>query len=529
MRRPLAVFLAGLFAILAVFALSLLMASGASAASVAVSEGQRTAGPVFGSGRLPGDAVLGAPAHNEPGSILAVPPAQIILTCTTTITTPNSDVTNNFNIPSAAGVFLLPYNNLSLMTPGVPPGISVTVQTQYFRLDAVGGQHYLVSAQPNTGSSYNLNINVYDAGGTRVFTGTKPLSSLGISIDYVPQQTATYYFAIFHQGSNCPPSGTYRLTVDGPATNTPTATGSPSPTGSATTAATAIPGADRYEPNFDFDRSTLIALNLKYTNLNFAPWSGSDPNSPDNDFYRVWVKPGLLVTCETLDLGPGVDTNMILYDNNRNGIGGSVDVDRAEGNFGSRLSYYVTYEGWLYILVGNEYPIDPPTLAVNYTYSVQCVTGFPTSTPTRTPAPVTPSPVIPTNTPSPSPVPTLAPTETPTPLSFRVIQLPTATPLGQRTVLVPLSLTVYYDLNNNGNPDPGEGVVGISARVIDVTTGQELLRGFTDEFGFASLTVQASGVVRLVVPYLNYSVIVPTSGSSVVLRIAPHNLPGAIP
>jgi hypothetical protein len=99
---------------------------------------------------------------------------------------------------------------------------------------------------------------------------------------------------------------------------------------------TPIPGADRYEPNFNFDGATLFALGVKYTNLNFAPWAGSDPNSPDNDFYKVYVKPGLLVTCETLELAPGVDTNLILYDNNTNGIGGSEDIDRAAGNFASR-------------------------------------------------------------------------------------------------------------------------------------------------------------------------------------------------
>jgi hypothetical protein len=65
--------------------------------------------------------------------------------------------------------------------------------------------------------------------------------------------------------------------------------------------------------------------------------------------------------------------------------------------------------------------------------------------------------------------------------------------------------------------------------VIDVITGQELRHGFTDANGFVSLTTQATGVVRLVVPYLSYSVVIQPSGSQITLRIAPSDLPDSIP
>jgi hypothetical protein len=288
-----------------------------------------------------------------------------------------------------------------------------------------------------------------------------------------------------------------------------------------------LPGADRFEPNFDFDRAGLIALNVKVTNLNFVPSAIADPYSRDDDWFKVWVKPGLLVTCETLDLAPGVDTNLILFDNNRNTIGGNDDKNRADGDFGSRVSYYVTYEGYLYLDVGQ--PFAPlPNEVGGFTYSVQCFTGTgPTLTPSPTRIPITPSP---SNTFTPSPTPTFSPTPTPTPPFIQVRPLPTVTPGGQPPrVVVPISLQVYYDLNDNRAPDPGEGVVGVSARVIEVASGEQLAHGFTDEFGFASLTVNASGVVRLVVPYLNYSVLIQPSGSAVNLRIAPHDLPNAIP
>ena len=59
----------------------------------------------------------------------------------------------------------------------------------------------------------------------------------------------------------------------------------------------------------------------------------------------------MLVTCRTLDLTPGTDTNLILYDNDRNGINGNDDVNRAAGDLSSSVSYYVTYRGlvvWLW-------------------------------------------------------------------------------------------------------------------------------------------------------------------------------------
>jgi hypothetical protein len=275
----------------------------------------------------------------------------------------------------------------------------------------------------------------------------------------------------------------------------------------------------------------LIALDQAETNLNFVPAPGSPLTEPDNDFFKLWVKPGERVTCQTQDLSGFTDTNMIVYDNNRNGIGGNDDIDRANGNRASKVTYYGTYEGWLYILIGNVYPIEEPAKdASKFTYTLLCSEGFgPTATPTNTRVPVTPPTPVPTNTPTPSLSPTSSPTLTPTPPFIQVRPLPTATTAGQRTFVIPISLQVYYDLNNNRVPDPGEGVVGVSARVVDVTTGRELTHGFTDGFGFASLTVSAPDVVRLIVPYLNYSVVVQTSGVSLALRIAPYDLPIVIP
>jgi hypothetical protein len=521
-----AAFAAGFIALCAVATLSLLVAAGANAApgEAAGQASSQASGPALGD---VAGSIFGAPAHSDPLSFDAIIAAQDPLTCTLATTT-TSDVVGNYSFATAVDLINV-FNNLSLAPGNL--GQVVTVNTQYFRLpSAIVGMHYIVEGVPNGVGNYNLGIIVYDAAFTPVLTDTNALDNSSARVDLLATNIGPYYFAVSHISPVCP-SGTYRLTTTGPATATPTPTRTPTPTGSPTGSATATPtglvGADRFEPNFDFDRASLIALNVEYTALNFVPWSGADPNQPDNDFYKVWVKPGQLVTCETLKLSAYTDTNLILYDNNRNGIGGNEDIDRSAGNLASRLSYYVTYEGWLYALIGNVYPIDNPSQAFNFTYSFQCFTGTgPTSTPTATSPPVTRSP---TSTPTPSPSLTSSPTSTPTPPFIQVRLMPTATPAGQRGVLVPLSLQVYYDVNNNRVPDPGEGIVAISSRVVDVTTGQELAHGFTDEFGFASLTVNASGVVRLVVPYLNYSVLVQPSGSSIALRVAPHSLPNAIP
>ncbi|MEN8097655.1 MAG: hypothetical protein ABFQ89_01140, partial [Chloroflexota bacterium] len=148
---------------------------------------------------------------------------------------------------------------------------------------------------------------------------------------------------------------TYRLWVDEiPPTSTPlpTATGTPLPATNTPPPATSIPGADAFEPNYNFELSSIIAANVKYDNLNFVPWAGSDPNQPDNDFFRLWVKPGMNLVCETLNLAAGTDTNLILYFGPSFENQGPGNDDKAPGELGSRVTWFSTYTGWLYVLVG---------------------------------------------------------------------------------------------------------------------------------------------------------------------------------
>jgi hypothetical protein len=307
-------------------------------------------------------------------------------------------------------------------------------------------------------------------------------------------------------------------------TPTPSATptGTPTPTSTPAPPPTATPGGipDALEPNYDFDRATLIGLGAKYTSLNFVPLV---PGTEDNDFFKLWVKPGMVVTCETLDLTPGTDTNMIIYDANRNGIAGNDDVDPRAGELRSRVTVGVTWEGWMYVLVGQ----GGRGIVYGSGYSLQCNVGLPptpTPTPTRTPRPITEVPPPPTAMPFPTLIPT--PPATPTPLRLRVQALEaTPTPAGPR---IEVTVRIYYDANGNGAPDPGEGVIGIPMGLIALRGGRWIAQGTTDEEGQAALMGSAEGAVRLVVPYLGIVRSV-ESGQTVLIRLNPAPLPERLP
>ena len=159
------------------------------------------------------------------------------------------------------------------------------------------------------------------------------------------------------------PAPTWTLTMT-PTPSTPAPT--PYPTATSTPPLCVV-GLDRFEPNYDFDHAATIAIGITYDSLNFIPWCGE---TEDNDFFKIWVKPGLRYTCETMNLAPGLDTNIIIYDHNRNPLGGNDDATL--GDYRSRISYLATYEGWLYVLVGHGGRF-PYAEVQNSTYSLRCL------------------------------------------------------------------------------------------------------------------------------------------------------------
>ncbi len=327
-------------------------------------------------------------------------------------------------------------------------------------------------------------------------------------------------------GSNRQTTGqTYNLILtDLVATPTPT----PGPTSTPKPGSTSIPGLDQFEPNYDFAHAATLGTGITYQ-ANFIPWGGA---TEDNDYYKIWIKPGLHFTCETLDLAPGVDTNMIVYDGNYSDIGGNDDIEL--GEYRSRLTYFSTYEGWLYILVGHGGRL-PSSELENSDYKLLCEMRVPgQSTATSTPEPngtpdltTTPGSQTATPTPSGSPIATPTPAED---LTVRPLTTPTPVPATTPAPhFIPISLLVYFDANDDRQPGAGEGISGISVQAYEVATNQLLAQGFTDEQGNLEFTVASSGPARVSVPFFGFSQLVAGEGASIYLRVPPQPLPEGAP
>ncbi len=314
---------------------------------------------------------------------------------------------------------------------------------------------------------------------------------------------------------------TYNLSVVELAPNTPTPTNTPLPTFTPTPFPA---GADQYEYNGDFDFATLIAPGVKLSGLTFVPFQPPSPNTVDNDFFKLPVKQGVFYTCETQDLAGGADTNIIVYNQDRVGIGGNDDIspeDKAQGRFQSRFSWLSAYTGYAYILVGD---VNPPRAgeAQARSYSLICNIGLP-ATPTPTPDPnpptATPPPLPPTPLP---PEPTLTPFPTPRAAQNLIIQRfdarPTPAPPGPTPTprLLIIDVHVFNDYNRNNLLDAGEGIARASVRLADERTGTPLAQGFTDADGRARFPLSNDGPVRVNVPAFNFSTVVT---DSVTLRI----------
>ncbi len=461
-----------------------------------------------------------------------------VLPCRVAITT-TSSIPNIYTAETAASV--ASYTGLALVpSPTNPvsptqPAVVPPVDNWFYLDNATPNFQYTFQADPEGSGNYNIGMEIYSGSPgalALVASNVDTSDGNGAKITTTFSGVSRHYIRIYQISDSCS-GGTYRLIYSSVApTGTPSKTPSLTSTiGPTPTPYAGAPNSDRFEPNNEFDSATTIGLNVKYDKLNFVQWD-VDSDEWDNDYFKVRVKPGMLVTCRTMDLTAGTDTNLILYDIDRNGINGNDDVNRAAGDLSSSVSYYVTFEGWLYGLAGEGFARPVAEQAVTG-YSYECTIGTqftPTPAPTSTDAPDMPTrtPVTPvTPTPTETLIPT--PTLTPTPPFVKVEPLPTATSPGLPMVQVPVSLLVYYDANNSNKYDPGEGIVGISARVIDLTTGKLLAQGLTDETGRVAFTVSAPGAVQLVVPYLSFSDIILPSGKAVTVRVSGRELPRAIP
>jgi len=255
---------------------------------------------------------------------------------------------------------------------------------------------------PNFGNS--------DGAGQLAYNDDYRVGDRGSSIEFVGIYDGRYWLKIWNKDPG-PRSGapgynpSYNVAVQEVTAVSVTATPGPTPYPQ---------GADRFEYNGDWDSSTLIAPNAKYDNLNFVPFQPPTRDTIDNDFFRMPVKQGVYYTCETLDLSPGTDTNLIAFNQNApqnrdaSLIAGNDNISMLEasrGNFASRVSWLSGYTGIAYLLVGD---VTPPRAneAQARSYALQCTIGLPPSpTPTIDPNP--------TSTPRPPAAPFVPPTAEP--------------------------------------------------------------------------------------------------------------------
>jgi len=401
----------------------------------------------------------------------------------------------------------------------------------YFRFYAKGGSRYRVQTTDLV-TGIDTYLTIYNAQGNAVASNDDiDVTTRRSQAEFTAGSEGFYYAYIENKDPSDPTGKTYCVLAQEVAQ--PTATPSQTP----------IAGADDCEFNSLLEYACTIGVGLVY-NLTFVPTLGS---SQDTDIFRLWMKAGLSYTCETLNLSPYADTNMIFLDQNGNDFYPNLgNDDKAPGDRGSKLSIRAPYTGYLTIEVG---PVNPPPYEESplHTYDLLCieevVTPTPTATATPIPAPVQPGtggPSAPTATSfSGTPFPTVTPidftsifqTLTPAPPPAVQIQpLPTATPAagGQRIVVV--NVTLYYDTNNSFTPELTEGIVDAAVALYDNSTGQLLAFGYTNEAGMIRFdSIVASGALRVVVPFLNYSQVVVGDESNILIRVAPQPLPAGIP
>lgn len=462
---------------------------------------------------------------------------------TATITVRNTNVTATPTATGGAPIFadaLEPNNSFdtaSTIEAGAPARCSLTFyppgDEDYFRWWGQAGISYRVFTS-NLAPGIDTFLRVYNTNQNLIAENDDQTPGGRVSsVEFTASVTGYYYARVVNTVPGDPVDKTYCFEVS----RFVQATLTPPPA--------LPPGADECEYNSTIEFACLLVAG-ETKSLSFVPTLGS---TQDTDMFRIWVKPNIFYTCETvIPPNSAADTNMVLLDGNGNSFNPPIGNDDKElGDFGSLVHYLATYTGWLYIMVG---PVNVPPLeeASRHTYTLTCTETVSTPTPlptnTNTPAPppppgsgggfatVTPIPTFEFPTPFPTPtainpsdfIPTVAP-----PPLVTVQPLPTATPVAGGGQIVSIDVIIFYDSNNDYQPVLTEGIMGVDVALFDNATGDLLAYGQTNEAGMIHFETQALGTVRIVVPYLNYSQIITHSTDEVLIRVAPGTLPIGIP
>lgn len=407
-----------------------------------------------------------------------------------------------------------------------PPG-----DLDFFAFAVKNGTHYKV-ATDQLAPGLDTVLRIYDQNGRIVGENDDSSATPGqLQSEVIVQANTTgiYYARVNNKSPADAANKTYCLSIE--AMEQPTATPTP----------TLLPtrvGSDACEPNGTIDRACLFGDNQSQQ-FNFVP---PFREGPDQDWYKIWIKPGVTITCETTELSSVTDTNIIFLDHNGGDFNPQLgNDDKAPGDRGSRLTYTSTYTGWLHVLVG---PVNPVPLAQadQFTYTLACTSSIPpTATPTLPALPpgggggVAPIvPIAPTITPFPTPTEfDLSAILTPSPVvipEVTIQPLPTATPAAGQQDVSTVNVTVFYDSNFNFTPEINEGIIDVAVALFDNTNGRLLAFGYTNQAGTVRFeALPNSGSIRVQVPLLNYSQIVGPGESNISVRVAPLPLPIGIP
>lgn len=427
------------------------------------------------------------------------------------------------------------FNEASDVNAGSPATCNLTFyplgDEDYFRWWGVSGVSYTV-ATSNLVPGLDTVLYVYSANQNLIGQNNDVTpGDFSSSVTFTANNTGYFYARVINQQPGDPVNKTYCFRVTQFVAPTPT----PPPSFPA--------GADECEWNSTFEAACLITIDTTLA-LNFIPTLGSQQ---DTDVFRLWIKPGIYYTCDTeIPAGSAADTNMIFFDGNGNAFSPWLGNDDKElGNLGSQVSYLSTYTGWLYIMVGPVDVLDASETS-QQTYTLTCTqtVATPTPTPTNTSVPVavppgggtfatsTPIPTIAIPTPFPTPTAInpadFIPTPEPPPLvDFQ--PLPTQTPASGGATAINIQVTVFYDSNNSYLPELNEGIMDTAVALYDNATGELLSFGQTNEAGMIRFETQATGTVRIVVPYLSYTQIVTQASDEILIRVAPGTLPNTLP
>ncbi len=293
---------------------------------------------------------------------------------------------------------------------------------------------------------------------------------------------------------------------------TPTVTLTATPTIGPTATPTGGVQPDAFEPNDTPETATPVSWGLVPATL----------HQGDVDYYALYLKAGQYVSLHTRS-PQNLDTYLQVWQ------GAQLlaeNDDRTPADLGGAVLFTVPADGWYTarvslggIAVGSYELhlglVDPTATPSPTVTATTTTTPSPTPSPTTTPMPTTlPTAVYPATGPRPNPGGTLpigtAVTITPTPTLTATAVLSTAILLRLLGPAQPAAtpqvttarVLIYYDANNNRQPEPGEGVANVSVLAVD-GQGQRLARSFTSPQGEATFALTDALFERVVTPFVS--------------------------